>query len=176
MSSYFGEFPRSTLPRIAVEHSPPIPQGKNLLSGSRNNLKRTALAKNGILPDKTGVENKHANATTFRKGAKPGPGRPRKPLVDKLIDREIKRFAKQRANTFIEACESLLPLAVDRVGEALKVRGIKHAPIHLRALESLGDRVYGRPAQAITGAGGGPLVVSFQQILGKIPDGKREKI
>lgn len=134
-----------------------------------------SLAKNGKKPEKTGMD-KHCNATTFRKGAKPGPGRPRQTLAQKAVAKELRRYAKQQAGTFAEACESLLPKAMDRVQEALERKGAKHGPLHVRATEMLRDSVYGRPAQAITGAGGGPLVVSFQQILNKIPDGGGEKI
>lgn len=132
--------------------------------------------KNGLRAEKTAMGNsKHSNATTFRKGAKAGPGRPKKPLVDKLVDRAIKRFAKQRADTFIEACENVLPMAMERVQEGLAKKR-DDPQFALSVAEKMGDRVYGRPAQAITGAGGGPLVVSFQEILAAVPEGKREKI
>lgn len=118
------------------------------------------------------------NKTSFVKGGPipKSPGRPPKTPIEKEAHRLVKKYARQRVNTFIEACENLLPIAVDRVEEALRRKGEEHGPLHLRALETLGDRVYGRPAQAITGAGGGPLVVSFQEILAAVPEGKREKI
>lgn len=111
----------------------------------------------------------------FKKGCKPGPGRKKMSRVDKLAAREIRRYAKQKADSFVEACENVLPLAMDRVQEGLAKKKGDHA-FALRVAESMGDRVYGRPAQAITGAGGGPLVVSFQEILAAVPPGKREKI
>lgn len=111
----------------------------------------------------------------FKKGWKGGPGRPKLSKTQKLVDRHVRRFAKQKAATFIEACENVLPLAMDRVQEGLAKKKGDHV-FALRVAESMGDRVYGRPAQAITGAAGGPLVLSFQEILAKVPEGRREKI
>jgi len=115
----------------------------------------------------------------FPKGCKPGPGRPKGSKKNPIIretEKIIKRYAKQRADTFLEAVESLMPAAVERVGEVVKRKGAEHAPQHLRALELLADRLYGRPAQAITGAGGGPLLVSFTQVLAGVDGDKKEKL
>lgn len=107
---------------------------------------------------------------------RPGPGRPRKNPIVREAEKIIKAYGKQNADSFLEACEKLLPKAVERVEEALDRKGPAHGPLHLRAMESLSDRLHGRPAQAITGAGGGPLLVSFQQVLGFVDGGKKEKI
>lgn len=116
------------------------------------------------------------SSTTFKKGKPPGPGRPRKNPIIVQADKIIKKYAAQQADTFLEACEHLLPKAVERVGEIVEKKGMAHAGHHLRATELLADRLYGKSAQAITGAGGGPLLVSFQQVLGHVDGAKKEKI
>lgn len=112
----------------------------------------------------------------FKKGKPGGPGRPKETMEQRVAKQEIRRFVRQRAATFLEACDALLPKAIDRVDELLERKGARHQDAHLRALEKLGDRVLGKPPQAITGAGGGPLVVSFQQILAGVDGAKDEKI
>lgn len=115
--------------------------------------------------------------TLFSKAKpRPGPGRPRKNPIVKAADKIIKAYAKQHADSFLEACEKLLPDATDRISEIVKKKGMAHAGHHIRATELLTDRLYGKPAQAITGAGGGPLLVSFQQVLGHVDGSKKEKI
>lgn len=111
----------------------------------------------------------------FKKGWKGGPGRPRLNPLEKAVRKEIKAYAKQQVDTFVEACEKLLPLAVDRTQEILNRKGVKREGSHLRALDLLADRVFGRPPIAITGAGGGPLVVSFEQLLKEVDGSKPEK-
>ena len=116
------------------------------------------------------------NPAAFKKGNPGGPGRPPKNPLQKAIDKEIRDYAKQHAASFKEACENLLPLAVARVHEALERKGKTRENAHLRAMDLLADRVYGRPPQAITGAGGGPLVVSFEQLLKEVDGSKTEKM
>lgn len=111
----------------------------------------------------------------FKKGNPGGPGRPPKDPVQREIDKQIKLFAKQKAATFIEACEHLLPLGVDRVQEILKRKGAKHATNHIRVLDLLADRAFGRPPMAITGAGGGPIAMSFEALLKDVDGAKNEK-
>jgi hypothetical protein len=106
------------------------------------------------------------------------PGRPRSTLSpeERLARKLTYRYARQRVNTFKEACESLLPIATQRVQEILERKGTKREGSHLRAIEILGDRVYGRPAQAITGANGGPLAVTFTELVGKANGAKDEQL
>lgn len=112
----------------------------------------------------------------FKPGARAGPGRPRKTETEKEAAKVLHRYAKQKADSFKAALDNILPLAVDRVHEIVAKRSLKMAANHLRAFELVSDRVFGKPPQAITGAQGGPLVVSFQQILGKVDGGKRERL
>lgn len=94
----------------------------------------------------------------------------------RATEKIIKRYAEQNAETFKEACDNLLPKALSRVQKIVKTAEPKAgAHVHVRALEVLADRVYGKPPQAITGAGGGPLLVSFQQILAGIDGASVEK-
>jgi hypothetical protein len=117
-----------------------------------------------------------ANKTTFRKGAKPGPGRPRKTAVMRATEKIIKRYAEQNAETFKEACDNLLPKALSRVQKIIKAEEPSTgASSQVRAFEALRDSVYGKPPQAITGAGGGPLIQSFIQILNVTDGSKMEK-
>lgn len=82
----------------------------------------------------------------------------------------------QEAKSFKEACENLLPLGLARAQEILERKGKSYAGHHIRVLDQLADRVLGRPPMAITGAGGGPLVVSFEQVLKEIDGSKSEKL
>ena len=123
----------------------------------------------------TGRTKRKVPGRPFKKGNPGGPGRPPKNPLQKAIDAEIRQYAKQKCATFKEACDSLLPIAVDRVHEALERKGTSHEANHVRILESLSDRVFGRPAQAITGSGGGPMLVAFSQLIGGVDGAKTEK-
>lgn len=112
----------------------------------------------------------------FQPGCKGGPGRPKKNPIERQAAILIHRYARQKADSFKEACEKLLPLGVDRVQELLQAKGIKNGALHLRAVEMLGDRVYGRPAQALTAGNGSPLLVAFVQVLGGVDGARTEKL
>ena len=107
---------------------------------------------------------------TFVKGGKipKSPGRPRLTQEQKEAHKLKREFARQHADTFRQACESLLPKAVDRVGETLDAVGIENAHAHIRAFEALRDTVHGRPRQttelAVTS-----LPRSFEEMLRGIP-------
>lgn len=119
----------------------------------------------------------HANSGSFQKGKpKPGPGRPRKTPEQKATEKLQLAYARQNAASFIEACEKLLPRALNKLDKLIDSNcGWRAMAAHIRIVEVLSDRIYGRPAQAITGAHGGPLVVSFVQIIDRIDGGAVER-
>ena len=119
----------------------------------------------------------------FKKGQSGNPGgRPKGTVLtperkeELRVTKEVKRYARQRAASFKEALDNILPLSVDRVHEVVKRKGKEHAAEHLRAFELISDRVFGRPPQAITGTGGGPLVIAFSQLLNGVDGSKQEKL
>lgn len=74
-------------------------------------------------------------------------------------------------------CGRLLPRGVRSLERILKQnpKTTAEKALHARITEMLADRVYGRPAQALVGANGGPLAVAFAQILGGIDGTKAER-
>jgi hypothetical protein len=105
------------------------------------------------------------NRTTFVKGGDipKSPGRPKRNLPP------------VEGYDFKANCAQLMPLAMKRVQELLENRRTAPA-IKMRAADFLADRLYGRPPQAITGAGGGPLLVSFTQILSGVDGARHERL
>lgn len=72
-------------------------------------------------------------------------------------------------------CLELLPISTERLRRLLLRKSL--APQHVtRIHELLADRAYGKPRQEITGAGGGPLAVTFQQILKDIDGSSHETL
>lgn len=112
------------------------------------------------------------NKGSFSKASpRPGPGRP------KLTD-EAKRLAmaKRAAEYDLkEECRKMLPLVTDGIIEGLEKGEFKGAA-RVHAMEALRDTAHGRPAQTIQGSGGGPLVITFTQLLGKVDGGKDERL
>ncbi len=76
-------------------------------------------------------------------GPQPGSGRPRKPRVVEALREEVERRSAWIVARYVE------------------LAGSDDDAVSLRALESLLDRVYGKPRQVteVAGAGGGPLQV-----------------
>ena len=104
--------------------------------------------------------------TSFVKGGfiPKSPGRPRKHPLPTLDNYDIKA-----------ECLKLLPRALKECERILKDPSKKSQGLKVRIAEMLADRIYGRPSQAITGAGGGPLVHSFAQILAGVDGAEKEK-
>lgn len=111
----------------------------------------------------------------FIKGGAPGPGRKKQTPLGRARGKLVKTFIEQEAESFKEACGNLLPLAMSRVRDVLEKKDKKLSGHHIRATEMLRDSVFGRPPQAITGAGGGPFVATFTQLLGEKVDGARHE-
>lgn len=108
----------------------------------------------------------------FQKGCKAGPGRPKKdrsregilPVPPKGVDFDLKaEYAK------------LLQISTAKVERLIRGKKTDQS-ILLRIHFGMEDRLHGKPAQAITGANGGPLLTAFTQILGKTDGGRHEKI
>ncbi len=68
---------------------------------------------------------------------------------------------KAAAQAFIEGCKRLLPVALKRCEEILRDKESEPAAC-IRITEMLADRVMGKPAQAITGTDGGPIVLTWE--------------
>lgn len=100
---------------------------------------------------------------TFVKGG-PIPKSPGRPPTPKLSGYDFKADAAR-----------LLPLAMKRIERLLRTRDTESALI-VRIAENLADRVHGRPSQSITGANGGPLLLSFTQIVQGVDGAKAEKL
>ena len=124
----------------------------------------------------TGRKQRKPLPHAFRKGNPGGPGRPRKTAAEKQRDRLIRTYAKQEAESFKQACENLLPMSLARAQEILERTGTAREGSHIRLLDILADRVHGRPPIAITGAGGGPILASFTQLLTKVDGANTEKL
>ena len=76
--------------------------------------------------------------------------------------------------SFTDGARRLLPLALREMERALNDPD-EETNIKIRIAESLADRVLGKAAQVVTGAGGGPLEISFTQILVSIDGSRREE-
>lgn len=113
-----------------------------------------------------------------KENAPKSPGRPPKSPEQKAKEKAERESLRAANFDFKAECARLLPLSMTRMEQVLRSGNPKNkawAPVYLRIGEFLADRNYGRPAQAITGANGGPLAVSFSQILGAIDGSKGEK-
>ncbi len=110
--------------------------------------------------------------TSFSKAhPRPGPGRRKMTEEEKRVAR-IKRAAEY---DYKLECRALLPIATDQLQDELEKKKFKGVEL-MRVYETLRDTAHGKPAQTIQGAGGGPLVVSFTQILAQVDGGATEKI
>lgn len=94
-----------------------------------------------------------------------------------MTEEEKRKARLQRAvdYDFKQECRALLPLATDRLEKRLSKDTMKDTDL-LRSVELLRDSVHGKPAQALTGPDGGPLVFSFAQLVQNVDGAKREKI
>lgn len=106
---------------------------------------------------------KRANQTSFRKGAKPGPGRPKGSGAPPVGNWDIKG-----------KCAELLPLAFAECEKILRSPLKSREPLKVRIAEMLADRLHGRPSQAIAASVQGPLATSFAELLAGV-DGSRHK-
>lgn len=111
--------------------------------------------------------------TSFGPGNPPpkSPGRPRTTAEQKWKWR-IEQAAKR---DYKEECRALLPIATDRIAARLERDSLKDGDL-IRVTEVMRDSVHGKPPQAITGAGGGPLAFSFAQLVASVDGGKTQKI
>lgn len=73
------------------------------------------------------------------------------------------------------SCTRLLPVGMIEIEKLIRARKTP-ASVKVRIMEMMSDRVYGRPHQALTGAQGGPIVVSFTEILTAIDGSKVERM
>lgn len=71
-----------------------------------------------------------------------------------------------------------LPKVLKRVIEATarKDNTIARDRFRKDVMVEMADRLYGRPAQSIVGKGGGPLMVTFSQVLAGVNGAVQEKI
>lgn len=115
---------------------------------------------------------KHATSTSFSKeNPRPGPGR--KKMTDD--EKRLARLKRAAEYDYKRECAALMPLALDQIAVELEKKKLGKNDL-LRVFESMRDSVHGRPAQTLQGPDGGPLVVSFQQMVAKVDGGKVEKI
>ena len=85
------------------------------------------------------------------------PGKSGNPLGRKKRTPEESAAAAE----FIAGCKRLLPSALARCEKILKDKDSEPQAV-IRITEMLADRVLGKPAQAITGADGGPIVLKWE--------------
>ena len=106
-----------------------------------------------------------ANSTSFSAAApRPGPGRPKLP-PDPAGSFDVKAIYARLTPIALAECERIL--LSERRSAAMD--GLK-----VKITEMLLDRQYGRPSQAITGPGGGPLLHSFSALMASIDGTKHE--
>jgi hypothetical protein len=107
---------------------------------------------------------RHANQTSFRKGAKPGPGRPKGSGEPPVGNWDIK-----------DKCAELLPLAFAECEKILRSPLKSREPLKVRITEMISDRLHGRPSQAITASLQGPLAASFTELMANVDGSKGER-
>ena len=118
----------------------------------------------------------------FAKGNKLSAGRPRKPLEARVIEIDVRRYARtygrEAVDKLIELMRGKLVLQVDGDGPP-KMLPIG-ASTQLAAAEALLDRGYGKPPQAVEIAGkdGGPVVTenSAYDLIRSRLDGIAERL
>lgn len=119
-----------------------------------------------------GLKPGQTTPTSFSKD-KPRPGPGRRKMTEE--EKWKARILNAEKVDFKERCRALLPIATDQLAKRIEKGKMKDGDV-LRATEVLRDSVHGKPAQAITGAGGGPLAFSFSQLVAHIDGAKVEKI
>ena len=89
--------------------------------------------------------------------------------------RAAKEALRLATYDFKEHCRKLMPLATDQIEEGLRKKEFRKAEL-VRVFGELRDSIHGKPAQAITGADGGPLVATFTTMLARINGQKEERL
>ena len=104
------------------------------------------------------------------RGASPGERRGgREPGVPNKSTREIQEIARKYSGKAIEKAARMAGLILDQMGEVEGIASSEQA--QLTALQMILDRAHGKPAQAVTGADGGPIVLNVTRIELVAPDG-----
>jgi hypothetical protein len=113
----------------------------------------------------------------FKKGDPNIPKSPGPPVLTALQKAE-RKAARELVFDLKQEYAKALPQLVARVVTAGRRRDKSVARDRLakEILSDFSDRIYGRPAQAITGSGGGPLLVSFAQVLQGIDGAKQQPL
>ncbi len=126
------------------------------------------------------------SSTTFTKeNPRPGPGRPGYGHPKRIAKEAERKAVEEVAYDLKARLVAILPTVVSNIETIVaqakkKAKEAKNADaidgtLHVRLLDSIGDRLYGKPPQAITGSGGGPLLVSFTQLVDRVDGNKQEK-
>jgi hypothetical protein len=99
-------------------------------------------------------------------------GRPRKPRVSEVLRERFEEEADEYYAVLREAREAMEPYTVGW-GEDAHIEMVPDHKVRLKAVEVAFDRSYGRPKQAteLTGADGGPLLLSIADLASLAADG-----
>lgn len=78
----------------------------------------------------------------------------------------------------LAACDRLIPIGFATCEKILRTKGnaISRQTLQFQITRFMTERRYGLPITPITGAGGGPLVATFTQIVQQIDGAKVEKL
>ena len=94
-----------------------------------------------------------------------------KRIKHRAVNRAVRELAFDLKAEFAKA----LPDGVRACAKILREKTATPA-LKVKVTEMMADRLYGRPPMAITGSAGGPLLVSFTQILEGIAGDRQEKL